>query len=469
MPPFDGIVDVHFPVALQPYEARTYWLRVRSETTRFHLSLVPADQLWYQTHRHQLLLTMFYTLLSALIVYNLLIFLFVRETLYLYFALALGAIAVNHIAYSGMHLLPLSGFLIGKELTGIIEINSRHDVYRFAAMLLFTALFAYEFLRLRHHRRIALLLFIQIAAILLLTLLIGFVGFASLYPLLYLGLLLIFYLFAVSLYLGFLLERDSLYYVFGWGIYLAGYLFFLLYEMGICCIEGGDSYFYEASLSCAVLLFSVVLARRLGTAKNMEKTLNAQRALLRELHHRVKNNMQFITSLYRLKLSQGLNEAQRKKLKEAESGVRAVARIHEILYDGGRHSRIDAAPVLREIAQTLRDGIGGAEEVDVRLEGSAALDMEQAISLGIIVNELLSNAFKHAFGDHGGTITMRFETEKKGHVRFVFEDSGTGYDAEREGRGFGLDLVRSLAENTLGATWTADTSGPTRYTLTWKI
>ena len=468
-PRYDGITDYHFPISLKPHESCTYWLRIASNSTAtyFHLTLLSKEQLWLENNSRQLILTAFLALMGTLVIYNALVFLFTREQVYLFYVLTLGALTYNHLAYTGMTFPLLSPFYSNESLGNLIFLNAHFGIYYYGAIMVFLALFARELLQLRRHPRIERVLFGFIGVILFISL----ASFESLFlpdPLIYLGLIESFFLFGTAIYLAYKREANGPYYVVGWGVNLAGHLVFLLYHAGYCCVEEPYNYFFELSVSFTALLFSVVLAKRLAKTRALEEALAAQKVLLRELHHRVKNNMQFITSLYRLKLSRELNATQRKKLKEAESGVRAVARIHEILYDGGRHTRIDAAPLMREIAQTLRDGLAEAQKVTVRIEGSAALSMEQAISLGIIVNELLSNAFKHAFGSEGGIITMTFETDKKGWVRFLFEDNGSGYETGEEGTGYGLDLVRSMAQSSLGATWSSDTSGPTRYTLVWK-
>ncbi|MFO1193334.1 MAG: histidine kinase dimerization/phosphoacceptor domain -containing protein [Rhodoferax sp.] len=180
--------------------------------------------------------------------------------------------------------------------------------------------------------------------------------------------------------------------------------------------------------------------------------LRDKEALLKEVHHRVKNNLQVVSSLLRLEASRDVTPATASVLRDMQGRIQAMALLHESLYGSGDFASVDLGAYLRQLATqafaTFSTGSGGVH-LEVALS-SVQVSMDQAITCGLLVNELLSNSLKHGFpGGRGGTVQIRLQaTEDGAHMRLQVGDDGVGLPADleqRQTRSLGLQLATDLA------------------------
>ncbi len=174
---------------------------------------------------------------------------------------------------------------------------------------------------------------------------------------------------------------------------------------------------------------------------------------LSELHHRFKNNLQLLGSLCGLEADRTTNPEVLNALSHMQNRVRAIAHIHERLHRVDGASYIDAGEYLRKLIGELANSYGAKERVRLQLSFvDMALNTEQALSLGLLSNELLSNAFEHAFpGNRTGTIAVLLRYAANGNSEtgeLEIKDDGPGLtgpvDFWRD-ESMGFHLVRILA------------------------
>jgi two-component sensor histidine kinase len=175
-------------------------------------------------------------------------------------------------------------------------------------------------------------------------------------------------------------------------------------------------------------------------------------ALLNEVHHRVKNNLQVIGSLLEMQANRVDDPQAYSQFEEACNRVLSIAAIHEVLYRRGSFSDIPLGEYVRDMGNRLIAlyGLGGRVEVDVQ-DGGISLDLDRATSLGLVLNELISNSCKHAFPDaRQGQIAIRF-ARGEGRIRVEVADNGVGFVAQpRLDSCLGLRLVRTIVTQNLG-------------------
>jgi len=184
----------------------------------------------------------------------------------------------------------------------------------------------------------------------------------------------------------------------------------------------------------------------------LSATLREREILLKEMHHRVKNNLQVITSLIRLQSRQLTDAAGRTALQECQARIQAIALIHEKLYQSKNFADIPFSVYVRDMAASVFQ-VGGVPSSSVQLElalEEVSLPVDKAIPCGLILNELITNALKHAF-PHGrqGTVRVALRHIDQATLMLEVADDGVGMKAELDigsSESLGLLLVRTLAE-----------------------
>lgn len=184
----------------------------------------------------------------------------------------------------------------------------------------------------------------------------------------------------------------------------------------------------------------------------LQTSLREKVALLNEVHHRVKNNLQVITSLLRLEVARSAQPDTHTVLKDMQGRIYAMALLHESLYRSGTFASVELGAYLKQLAtQTFRTQSGLGGDVRLVLEMAAInVGMDQAAPCGLLVNELLSNCMKHGFPDHrsGEVVVSLQPTARDGWWKLSVRDSGVGLPPDFEARrtqSLGLQLVSDLA------------------------
>jgi two-component sensor histidine kinase len=175
--------------------------------------------------------------------------------------------------------------------------------------------------------------------------------------------------------------------------------------------------------------------------------------LLQELQHRVANSLQIIASILLLKARSVHSEETRRHLQDAHQRVLSVAAVQQQLHASRRGDPIELAPYLSRLCETLAAAMiseGRPIGLKVQVEGGAAAPSNAAVSIGLIVTELVLNAVKHAFIDSrtGGMIVVTYEVAETGW-RLAVADDGSGQAGERRAKttpGLGTSIVEALAK-----------------------
>jgi two-component sensor histidine kinase len=189
---------------------------------------------------------------------------------------------------------------------------------------------------------------------------------------------------------------------------------------------------------------------------NLRASEERKEALLREVHHRVKNNLAVICSLFYLQSTYTKDEQTADIFRDMENRVHSMALVHERLYGSENLARIDFAEYAESLAKDIFSS-QGSPSVPVRLISElepVTMGVDLAVPCGLILNELISNALKHGFPEHGGgEITLTLRTEADGKCTLCVEDSGVGIPAGLDlstNKSLGLRLVRSLTQQIRG-------------------
>jgi PAS domain S-box-containing protein len=187
-------------------------------------------------------------------------------------------------------------------------------------------------------------------------------------------------------------------------------------------------------------------------------SLHEKEALLKEVHHRVKNNLQVITSLLRIEGRRADHQATKSVLAQMQDRIQSMALLHETLYRSGNFARVDLASYLRQLSEQLFRSLGtrpGAVRLNVDLV-PVFVEIDKAIPCGLIVNELVTNSLKHGFPEGvTGELWVRLQRSEDGTtLALSVSDNGAGlprdFDLRRQ-NSLGLQLVSDLARQLQGS------------------
>jgi PAS domain S-box-containing protein len=219
--------------------------------------------------------------------------------------------------------------------------------------------------------------------------------------------------------------------------------------------------------------FMIDITDRKLMEKDLRASLREKEVLLQEIHHRVKNNMQIISSLFSIQARQVENQECRQILKEGQSRIRSMSLVHEKLYQSRDLSKIDLAGYIRSLAVHLFQ-VNLIDPDQVRMETDfedIALDVNTAVPFGLILNELISNALKHGFPKgRKGTLKIRLRRGAGGEVILRVADDGVGFQGNldfRNAESFGLKIINLLVKQ-LDGVIDLDRKGGTAFIVTFR-
>ncbi len=229
---------------------------------------------------------------------------------------------------------------------------------------------------------------------------------------------------------------------------------------------------FEMSGTQAIITNARDITERKRADDLIRSALSEKEVLLREIHHRVKNNMQVISSLLNLQASQTQDPATKTMLEESRQRVRSIAIIHEKLYNSANLASIDFGVYLKTVADELLRTFGRSDVSCVLDLEAIPFEIDKAIPAGLIVNELLTNALRHAFpGGTKGTVRVRLHALDGDEVELVVGDDGVGFPAGKDVAGattMGLAIIRTLIEQMQG-TLAMETSHGTTFTIRFRL
>ncbi|WP_457940598.1 sensor histidine kinase [Mesorhizobium sp. 10J20-29] len=215
-------------------------------------------------------------------------------------------------------------------------------------------------------------------------------------------------------------------------------------------------------LAAASLWITQLLQRDATRRRELATALESNKLLLREIHHRVKNNLQSIQSLVRL---QNIPDDAKTDLR---GRIAAMASVHEHIYSFDQFADVEASEMLRSVIKALVETYAKDVDVDYDLQ-SMVVDHDQATPLALVANEIVTNSLKYAFADRRkGKISIRLEPIGDGRARLVIADNGVGFDADAVRTGMGSKLIKGVVDQ-LDGNFAYDFASGTTFTLEFAL
>lgn len=231
--------------------------------------------------------------------------------------------------------------------------------------------------------------------------------------------------------------------------------------IGVVCFEHRDT---PREWNILEQKFGFVIAQMISLAieanskfqiqRDLEHAVSEQRVLLQEVHHRVKNNLAIISSLINLQSDKSKDDYHRELFNECRNRLNSIATIHQMLYRSKSFAKVNFKEYLGEIVNNLYDSYGnGNKEIIITKDlEEVSLDLSKAVPLSLIVNEVITNSFKHAFNDRiRGTIHVELKNLKDKKRELIIKDDGPGFKTLKgNDLSLGMDIINGLVEQIEG-------------------
>ena len=424
----------------------------------------------------------------VLALYNLSIYFMIKDISYFYYVGYIITLVFHHLLYVGFANLYLFD-------SAFMEYVVRYAAIFIALPVLFLALFSKSFLQINQYPKINFILNILIALLVSSVILFIFTNYLEPYRNV-ISILVMLYLFFITFYAFLKRNEQAKLILFGWtAILFAGSLMYLS-SSGIIEDDLSSYYIIEIAFILEALVFSIALANRIKRLQdekekmqlsliteqkenearlnkivsnktyNLIVALEEKEILLKELNHRVKNNMQTIISLIRLQNDEINDSKINILLTTIQNRISAMSHLHELLYQKDTITFVDANEYFEKIISEIKQSF--EHDIDVIYDINCNLSSESAIYCGLILNELLTNSFKHAFDENKtGIVNISFFGKNK-EYKLVYSDNGKGYNPNIKKSSLGLTLIETLAKKQLKAEMNISTNEGVKVKLRWK-
>ncbi len=207
-------------------------------------------------------------------------------------------------------------------------------------------------------------------------------------------------------------------------------------------------------LLAGLLVFGFVSYRNRTKSNRLLATKNAENELLlKEIHHRVKNNLEVVSGLLALQSAQIDDPNTKDAMQESQNRVQSIGIVHQKLYQGTTPGSVEMKDYFLNLSESILDSFGADKRVTIECAMEKLdVDIDTAVPLGLIVNELLTNTLKYAFPEgSNGKVFIKLEKRKDNVLHLEVSDNGVGKSGVTKGTGFGGQLISLLTQQLSGS------------------
>ena len=484
-------INPNFIIKLKPNEIKTYYLQISTSITTLIVNLSIHDTINYYEEelKHQNILMIFFSSMIILALYNMFVYFFTRVRSYLYYVFYIFTICLHQFFYLGFANIYIQEMYFMK-----IAIENAAIIVALPA--LFLALFTSSFINTKEkfpkiHRYLKIYLILFPIIILIIVLREEHGWLRNIF-----SVTLLVSLFFITIYSVIKKNRQGYFLLFGWIVFFLSGMMMFLSSLGVYNFYDVLPYFIEIFLVFEAVIFSVALSDRIrelqkekDNAQNslmkqqktetirlekmvddktiaLQSTLVEKEILLKELNHRVKNNMQTVISLIRLQRDKVKDKKIEEMLITIQNRINAMNQLHNLLYVQNQDlSSISPTEYFESIVSEIQQSTY-SEDIFVHFNIQAKVSIEQAVYCGLIVNELVTNCIKHAFLINKGEIEISYFNKNNKNILIV-RDNGIGI-SNNTNDSLGILLIKSLVEMNLNGILKIENNNGTLVQIEWE-
>ena len=476
-----------FSIQLKAEESKVFYLKIKSYWTPINFQLIIDNNAHFKKEdlKQQLLKSMLLAMIIILMIYSAILSLYAKDRSYLYYSLYLLTLIYQQSSYLGLNQLYLP-----IEFVTNIEIKMANT--KIALMIISSSLFAIHFLKTKE---IPILDKIYKGFIVIALLEITILNIPNFYNLqitiLTSAVLIIFNVVAsvLSYKKG---NQQARLFILGFGIVFISYTILITDALGlISTIQYFPNTLIWGTTIEALILslafvdrYKILQIQKEEADKNRENiiknevtlktsqlkiALKAKSLLLKEVHHRVKNNLQIILSILRLQSDKINDIFIKEKFSNLENRINAIAKTYNMLIVDDNLDEIDMEEYIDALLFDLEESMfQTACNIELQREISAYLPLGKAVYIGIIINELITNAYKYAFLKKINGVIFIDLRQNKEETILVISDNGKGFVYDKEQKSLGLKLVHTLVKEQLQGTIEMKSKPSAKYSIRFK-
>jgi len=475
-----------FSISLEAQEYKEYYIRVKSYWTPINFKLIIDEEKKFQKEdlEQQLVKAMLLAMIMILMIYSFILSIYTKDRSYLYYSLYLLTLIYQQGSYLGLNQLYL-------PLEFVINIEIKMANTKVALMIISSSLFAISFLKTKE---IPILDKIYKWFIIIAILEITILNIPNLYNLkitiLTSALLIIFNLIAsiISYNKG---NQQARLFIVGFSIVFVSYFILISNALGLISIvqDFPNTLIWGTTVEALILSlafvdrYKILQTQKEEADKNREniiknevtlktaqlnRALKAKSLLLKEVHHRVKNNLQIILSMIRLQSDKITNKILKEKFTNIENRINAIAKTYNMLIVDENLDDIDMEEYIEALLLDIEESMfSKSSNIQLKTEISASLPLRKAVYIGIIINELVTNSYKYAFDKNEGEISIQLYQQNELYILFV-SDNGKGFKYKKEQESLGLKLIHTLILEQLKGKLSIYTENSSNYRIEFK-
>jgi two-component sensor histidine kinase len=482
-----------YNIRLKAKTSRDYYLEVKSiyEPIDFGIKIEDTDKYLARDRSQQFINIMLIGMVLALMFYSFLVSFYTKDKSYSYYSLYLFLLIYQQMTYLG-----LTQIYFPPE---IVLIDIKMPVIKISLLIITAALFAMSFLktdqRPQLHKIYKIFIFVAIIEMIMLSL----PGMYNLNIVIITGALFIMYNLSASIISYRQGYTQARLFIVGFGIVFFSYFLIILDALGLTSVMQDFQNILMFGTAFEALILSLAFADRyimlqkekekvdariLLESKNrthiienevikktqeLNNVLETKELLIKEVHHRVKNNLQIILSIIRLQNDEIEDKYISGKFINLENRINAISKTYNMLLINDDLEEINIQEyidsLLLDIQQTLDHK---NQQIEIITDINAIIPLREAVYIGLIINELVTNAYKYAFDNNKGTISISLQEHGNDFV-LTIQDNGKGFVIEENTQSLGLKLIHTLIYDQLGGSMEISTNDHTKYTIRFSL
>ena len=475
-----------FNFTIEPHSQKTFYIQFHTKPYSRGVSygkfkIFTQKEFRFQTIFNDKLLYIFYFgTLTFIMIFNLFLFIVLKDSIYIYYT--------GYIFFTMVYILSYSGFVYHLGLASWIrELNISVPL-----LIIFFTFFSTKFLNTKLYLPLIDKILTKLLIFLIMMMPLIIFSYDPWFNIIN-NVVLIFapLLFYASIYIFIKGHTTVKYYILALIVYLVSLSILCLMTQGLISNSDVNHYALVYGSYFEIVFFSFVLAKRfykiqreiiLIKVKNEQvletkvknrtikitELLKEKELLLKEVYHRVKNNFQMVIGLLWIEASSDKNSEHKQSFLELIGRIKSMSMVHQYLLDSNTYAKIESEEYLLKIIEETEQ-IYSKKNIHIEKEiDHCTLDIDQAMALSVIVNEVLTNAVKHHNQQTICDIQFSFKKENE-NIRLSIEDNGLGFTYNEETQGFGLKMIKQFSKKLKSSNIKFNFKNGTEFMLSFKL